>query len=449
MSVHVFSSGQNPTAQGNDAPRSTPAPALSGVIGMDSPISEEDTNSDLPQIPALLGGPKMSLAFPSEQERSNYLRAGLNFGAAYDDNAQMTSSQPIGNTTYSVFPNISIEQARSRMRWTLGYAAGLTVNQRLPNQASQDFSFNSQFRLSPHVNLRVAEDFSVTSGFFDSGNGGVVVGNGGPNASLFAPLSKQRSSSTVAEANYHFALKDVVGASGSFSDLHFSDVPEGFTLTNTRTAAASAFWFHGLCGRDWAGISYRFQHMTFDPNGETSVHSIMAVNTVSLPGRFTVSAFVGPEYSDNQVAGQASHFNDWSLAGGVEAGWQKEHTSVAAGYSRRINDGGGVLGVVLSQTVHGDVRQQLRPGWAISVGASYGNNDSLTVPSPGSATSVNAASVGTSLERNIGKSLGLRLGYAHDFQEQIGSTDAALQGTAHRNRVFVTLGYQWARPLGR
>jgi hypothetical protein len=419
-------------------------------------MSEEDTSGNLPQMPALLGGPGMSLAFRSEQERSNYLRAGLNIGAAYDDNAQMTPSSTIGNTTYSVFPNISIEQTRSRTRWTLGYAAGLTVNQKLPNRytVSQDLNFSSQFRLSPHVNLRVAEDFSMTSGIFDSGTGGVAVGNGGPNPNLIAPLSKQRSSSTVAEANYHFALKDVIGASGSFYDLHFSDVPAGFTLFNTRGTAASAFWFHGLFGRDWAGISYRFQRVTFDPigetgepSGETRVHSIVVVNTVSLPGRFTVTGFIGPEHSDNQ--GQASQFSDWSLAAGVEAGWQKEHTSVAAGYSRRVSDGGGVLGVVRLQSVHGDLRQQVLPGWAVAVGASYGNNDSLTVPTSGSATSVNSASVGASLERNIGKSLGLRLGYAHDFQEQIGSTDANLQGSAHRNRFSVTLGYQWARPLGR
>jgi hypothetical protein len=205
--AQVLSTGQNAAAQGNDASRSTPAPALSGVIGMDSTMSEEDTNSDLPQIPALLGGPKMSLAFRSEQERSNYLRGGLNVGGTYDDNALLTPHNTLGNTTFSVFPNISIEQARSRMKWTLGYAAGLTVNERLSNrnQGSHDLNFDAQFRLSPHVNLRIAEDFSLTSGFFDSGNTGVVVGNGGPNANLIQPLSKQRSSSTVAEANYHFA----------------------------------------------------------------------------------------------------------------------------------------------------------------------------------------------------------------------------------------------------
>src|SRR5882672_5347964 len=223
-------SGQNPPAQdqSNDASRSTPAPALSGVIGIDSPVAEDDTSGDLPAIPALLGGPKMSVALRSELERSNYLRGGLNVGATYDDNALLTPDNTLRNTTFSVFPNISLEQARARMKWKLGYAAGLTVNQRLSNrnQGSHDLNFDSQFRLSPHVNLRVAEEFTLTSGFFDSGIGGGVggVGSGGPNASLVTPLSQQRASLTVVEANYHFALNDLVGASGSFYDLHFSDI---------------------------------------------------------------------------------------------------------------------------------------------------------------------------------------------------------------------------------
>src|SRR5205814_3838961 len=205
----------------------------------------------------------------------NYLRGGLNVGGTYDDNAFLTPHNIIGNTTFSVFPNISLDQTRSRIKWALSYAAGLTVNERLTsrNSGSHDLNFDSQFRLSPHVNLRIAEDFSLTSGFFDSGNG-TTSGNGGPNASLFQPLSKQRSSSTVAEANYHVALQDLIGVSGSFSDLHFSDVPgnvsPSFNLTNTRTIAGSAFWLHGF-GRDWAGVNYRFQRITFDPNRETRV----------------------------------------------------------------------------------------------------------------------------------------------------------------------------------
>lgn len=456
MSLQVLAMGQNPPAQDQGNDRSTPAPALTGVIGIDAPVAEEDTSGTLPAIPALLGGPKLSLALKEETERSNYVRGGLNVGATYDDNALLTPHDTLGNTTFSVFPNISLEQARSRMKWKLGYAAGLTVNERLTNRnsGSHDLNFDSQFRLSPHVTLRVAEEFSMSSGFFDSGNGGLGVGNGGPNSNLITPVSQQRSSSTVAEINYHFALKDVVGASGSFYDLHYSNVPEGFILTNTRTASGSAFWLHGLFGRDWAGINYRFQRVTFDPNGETRVHSISFVNTINLPNRLTLTGFIGPEYSDNQGltpagGGTASRFSDWSLAGGIEAGWQKDHTSIAAGYSRQINDGGGVLGVVRLQGVHGEVRQQLAPGWAAAFGASYGKNESLTVPFEGSASKVNSASLGVSLERNLGRSFGLRVGYNHDFQEQFGVTDPKQQGPAHRNRVSITLGYQWSRPLGR
>ena len=136
---------QNPPAQTQDTERSTPAPALTGLAGIDTPTAEGDSSDALPQIPALLGGRGNSLAFPSEQQRSNYLRGGLNVGAAYDDNALLAPGGGVGNMTYSVFPNIAIEQTLPRIRWSLGYAAGLTVNQRLSNnnQGSHDLAFES------------------------------------------------------------------------------------------------------------------------------------------------------------------------------------------------------------------------------------------------------------------------------------------------------------------
>jgi hypothetical protein len=428
-------------------------------MGVDTQIGEEDTSSSLPQIPSILGGQGPSVAFRAEQERSNYLRGGINVGATYDDNASLVSNNAVSNTTYSVFPNIAIEQTFPRLRWDFAYAAGFTVNQRLTNQnqGSHSLSFDSQFRLSPHVNLRVAENFSLTTGFFDSGNG-TVAGGGGPNANLIAPLSKQRASSTVAEADYHFALNDVIGVSGSFTDLHFNneattEPTSGTALTSSRSTSASAFWLHGF-GRDWIGASYHFQHLTFDlGDGTTNVHSFLVVNTLTLPSRFTLAGFAGPEYSDNRGlipgAEESSHFTDWSFAGGVELGWQKDHTSVAGGFSRRLNDGGGVLGVVRLQSVHASLRQELFPGWAFGLSGSYGNNKALTVPVAGSATSIDTATAGVSLERNLGRNLGLRLGYEHDFQDQTGTTNPLFLGGAHRNRFFVTLGYQWARPLGR
>jgi hypothetical protein len=447
---------QNPPAQTSDdnGARTAPAAALSAIAGMQpEDATEEGTNSDLPQIPALLGGTGISSAFISELKRSNYLRGGVNVSAAYDDNPLLASIGATSNTSVSIFPNVSIEETSSRIRWRLGYAGGLTINENLPNQNqnSQNVNFDSQYRLSPHVNLRVAESFSLTTGFFDAGNGLGVVNSGGPNASLITPLATQRSSLTTVETNYHFALNDLIGASGSFYDLDFSNVAAG-SLTDSQTASGSAFWLHRIFRGDWGGLSYRFDRITFDPNGETRVSTITVVNTLSLARRFTLTAFVGPQYSENQGlipgATQPTQSNDWSAAFGAEGGWANEQTSVSAGYSRSISDGGGVLGAVRLQTVHGNFRRELAPGWAVALTGIYGTNQSVTVPFVTSASSVNVTSAGISLERNVGKNLGFRLGYTHDFQERFGLNGTPPTLDANRNRVFATLSYQWAKPLG-
>jgi hypothetical protein len=459
IGLQALALGQNPptqnTGDGSEATRSAPAPAISsGIIGLDTE-SEGETTDDLPHIPAMLGGRGTSLAFVSEMERSNYLRGGVNIGASYDDNAQLAPSGGVGNTSFSVFPNIAIEQSTSRMRWDLGYAAGLTANQQLTNQnqVSQALRFDSEFRLSPHVNLRAAEDFFVTTGTFGAAAGSSFQpGQGGTNGTLITPLANQRSSQTVLETNYHFALKDLVGASGSFSNLHYSNISPGAgTLGDTSTAAGSGFWLHNLLRGDWAGISYRFQRITFDPSGETRVNTFTVMNTLNIAKTFTLSAFVGPEYSNNHgvaatgpSAGQVSNFGNWAIAFGVDGGWHKERTSVTAGYSKRTSDGGGVLGAVRLQNVHAAVRRELSPGWA----ATFSGNQALTTTSATSATSIKAASVGASLERNIGRSLGFQVSYFHSFQNQSGSSDPSQNFDANRNRFFVTLSYQWAKPLG-
>jgi len=456
---------QNSTTQSSSddgTVRTAPAAALSGYAGMET----EGASGDLPNIPAMLGGQGTSAAFLSELERSNYLRGGINVSATYDDNPLLLSSGVVSNTSETIFPSIRIEESSSRMRWTLGYAGGLTVNQKITseNEGSHNLNFDSQYRLSPHVNLRVAENFSMTTGFFDAGNGAeVVAGAGGPNASLIAPLATQRSSVTTEETNYHLALNDLIGASGSYYDSHFSNGPSGTPLTDSQTASGSAFWLHRLFGADWGGASYRFDRLTFNlGGGETRVHSFLAVDTLNISKRFTLNGFIGPQYSETQgletqalVTGapQPTQSSGWSVSGGAEGGWRNQRTSVSAGYSRSISDGGGVLGSVRVQTVHGTLRRQLVPGWAALLTASHGTNQSITVPFATSASSINVTSADVELERNVGKRIGLRFGYTHDFQEQFGvpgptPTSPAQTLDANRNRFVVTLSYQWAKPLG-
>src|SRR4051812_7823136 len=78
--------------------------------------------------PALLGGDTDSLAFSSELERSNYIRGGITVGATYDDNAGNAVTPKIGDFSYSILPNIQLDQTRSRLHWMLGYLGGFTAN---------------------------------------------------------------------------------------------------------------------------------------------------------------------------------------------------------------------------------------------------------------------------------------------------------------------------------
>jgi hypothetical protein len=437
--------------------RNVPATALSAPVGIEGDAtSTGDPSRDLPQIPSLLGGAGISMAFLTEMERSNYLRAGINVGATYDDNPYLLSNGTQSNTSESVFPNISIEQTTSRTFWSLGYAGGLTVNQNFSsqNQGSHSVNFDSRYRLSPHINLRVAERFSLTTGFFDSGSNAVATtGSGGPNANLITPLSTQMSTVTTAEMNYHFAINDLIGASGSFYDLHYTNVSPGAVLADSQTETGAAFWLHRLFRDDWGGLAYKFDRITFNPDGQTLAHSFLVVNTLHLANGLRWSIFAGPQYSNNQglIVGssQVSQSNHWETSAGCEIGWQMRRTSLSVGYSRVISDGAGVLGAVRLENEYGSFRREIAPGWAVTMTATHGTNRSLTVPFAGAATSINLTSVSAGLERNVGKKLGLRLSYTHDFQQQFGIAGSTQNLDAQRNLFAATLSYQWARPLGR
>jgi hypothetical protein len=469
--LQVFATGQdqpsqNPPSQtpstqssGDNSVRTAPATALSAIGGMQIwGGDEEDTSHDLPHIPALLGGRGTTMAFLSELERMNYIRAGLNVSTTYDDNPLLASTGAVGDASVSIFPSIRIEESTTRLRWTLGYAGGWTVNQKLTNenQASQTIKFDSEYRPAPHVSLRVAETFALTTGLFDAGNGTEVAGGTGPNLSLITPLATQRSSVTTVELNYHVALNDLVGTSGSFYDLHYTNIPAGteYLLTDTQTATGSAFWLHRIFRGDWGGFSYRFERITSNPGGdETRVNSFLAADTASFSKHFTLSGFIGPQYSENVGlapggGSQLTQSNNWSVTGGAEGGWRNDRTSAFAGFSRSISDGGGVLGAVRLQTVNANFRRELVPGWAATLTAGYGTNQSITLAAPGSASSINSTTAGILLERNVGKSVGFRFGYIHDFQQQFGLTAAGTTLDASRNRVFMTLAYQWSKPLG-
>src|ERR1017187_9786587 len=73
-------------------------------------------------------GPVSGEAYPmtgTDQERSNFLSAGLGFIAGYSDNVYAGgNSAPTSEGTFSVLPTISIDETTPRRHESLAYNAG-------------------------------------------------------------------------------------------------------------------------------------------------------------------------------------------------------------------------------------------------------------------------------------------------------------------------------------
>jgi hypothetical protein len=441
-------------------------PAASG------PESSTDSASQAAAMPAPITGQGGSLAFTSELGRINYIRGGLSLASTFDDNTLNTSTDPVSDVTYSVWPTIAFDQSRGRLKWTLDYAGGLTIDQRLSarNQGSHAAGLKADFRVSPHVTFRLLDRFTDTTSFFTDVNGTTDAPAGGvlqhPNQSLVTPLARQIGNFTSAEGEYQFGAGSIVGGSGSYYFSRFSDPDSGTgsasgLLEDTRSEQAQGFYTHRLTPKNWAGVTYRFQRLTFGSGvNETLSHSILYFHTIYLNPTMTLSVFGGPEYVDSSsqtinpiiqlplilmVATPVDH-QAWSGSGGATFAWQGRHTSASVDAVRRISDGGGLLGAVRTNSLDASLRRQLNRFSSFEVGGGYATNDAVDfTAAPGS--SIRGISGRVTFEQRLINNLVLRLGYARDNQRQ--SSTGATPADIDHNRAWVSLAYNFSRPWGR
>jgi hypothetical protein len=404
--------------------------------------------------PAPVSGEGYSMGFTSET-RSNYLRGGLVFSSAYNSDATTgTNGQPISDVSYSIWPTISLDQTRSRLHWVLNYSPGFTFYQKTSslNQADQNLGVNLSYRLSPHVTLSVRDTFAKTSNVLNQPisdlaspvSGGVYV----PNNSVIAPIADTLTNNANASITYQFSANGMVGASGTFTNLHYPNQAQVPGLSDSSSRGGSAFYNHRLSKMHYIGATYQYQWFLAYPNGgqsETQTQSVFLFYTVYFNPTFSVSFFGGPQYSNTQQFGLPTS-TSWSPAGGASMSWQGKLTSFAASYSRSINSGGGLAGAVVLSSASGSLRRQLTRMLSMSIGGSYASNDILdalpALNNGGQTISGNA-----SVQRQIGEHFSLQAQYTRLHQSY--SEVAAISSVPNRNLAMISISYQFSRPLGR
>lgn len=410
---------------------------------------------DSPMVaPAPVSGEGYSLEFASETPRTNYLSGGVVLGAAYDQGI-LSSTGSVNDFDYSVAPTISFDQTRSRFRWDLSYSPGFTFYQKYSdlNQSSQNLGTKFSYRLSPHVTFSAQEAFSKTRGGYgepcQSGGGVSCSSVTSPNTSIVAPTTDTISNNSTAQLTYQFSPGGMVGVTGNFSQLRYPNLSQVQGLNDSDAAGGSAYYTHRLSGKHYIGVTYQYQkYLTHPDESATETQTVTLFYTFYLQQSLSFSVSGGPQYSDSSVGGIVPllPLRTWSPSGGVSVNWQGQHSSLAASYSRRVSDGGGLQGAVNYNGADASIRHQFSPTLSGTVSGDYSVNKVLDPQAQIGGLSGHSISGTVTLQRKLGEHFNATAGYLRLHQ----SYDVtALSLTPTRDRVWLSIAYQFQRPLGR
>jgi len=420
-----------------------------------------DHPEDRMQTPPPVSGATYPTAFIAE-ERSNLLEYGVAFTTAYTDNLLAgVAGQPVSDISYSVAPTIAVDATTPRLHWVATYAPGFTFYQRTSarNESDENASFDFQYRLSPHVTLSARDGFLKSSNVFNQPNFGALGAVSGgaqiPNFSVIAPLADILSNTGSVDLTYQFGLNGMVGASGTFTNLHYPHPSQVPGLFDSSSQGGSAFYSFRISKMHYLGVTYQYQRLLSYPTtglSETQTHAVMMFYTLYPTTHVTVSFFGGPQYSDT-VQPPVPPLNlpfpeakAWTPAAGGSLSWQGRLTTLAFSYSHVIAGGGGLVGAVHLDSVTPSIRRQIYKTLSGTVGGAYTENKMIGNFQAGA---YNGHSIsGTALvEQLLGQHLSVRLGYTRLHQTYSGI--AAIATNPNTNREFITISYHFARPLGR
>lgn len=401
-------------------------------------------------VPGVLTGAGYSVEFASEVPRTNYFNGSISFGSAYDSNAtsQLTTQQ--SDVSYYVHPSIALKQSRARARWALSYSPGFTFYQHVTAVDRQDQNLGLQFnyRLAPHVTFWLQDQFLMTSNpLYQFSENTDASGNSRPPVSaIVPPISDQRTNDARTGLTYQFGPNSMLGGSGSFYMLEFPKRSQVPGLYDSTGRGAQVFYSHRMWSRHYISGSYQFQSFLSQPgDGETNGHTALLSYTLYMNEWASVSLFAGPEYA-RSTGNNLAPFESWSPAYGASANLQGQRTSLGVDFAKRLSQGLGLSGATHSSAMTASVRRRMTKNITGSISGQYSENIVLNTVSA-SSTRGHMISGTASLDRAIGQHLAIELGFTKIHQTYATVPSASI--FPDRDRGWISLSYEFERPLGR
>jgi hypothetical protein len=421
----------------------------------DASETPQGSSASVDEAPMVTPPPVSGAAYPTEtisESRSNYLSGGLTFNSTYTDNLLGgESTKPISDISYSLWPYVDLNQVTTRLRTDLTYSPGFTFYQHTSsyNQANQNVGVDVRYRLSPHVTLSVVDSLHKFSNVFNQPDlltGTPVSGSApSPAVAVIAPLADQLNNVGNVELTYQFSRNAMVGGNGVFTNLHYFDQVQANGLYDSASRGGSAFYSYRLANKHYLGAAYQYRQILAYPTGgqsEIQTNTALVFYTVYLKPTLSLSFSGGPQHWDavEPSPGQRS----WSPAATASFGWQARHTVLAGSYSRMVSGGGGLSGAYNTDLAAVSFRQLLTRNWNAGVMGGYSLYQPLQSFFGNGGHSVTGSA---SVQRKLGQHFEADLGYTRLHQSY--ADIAAVSTFPNVNREWVSLSYQFARPLGR
>jgi hypothetical protein len=395
--------------------------------------------------------------------RSNYLAAGLTFNTAYNDNVLAgDSTTPVSDFIYTISPTIAVNQTTSRQHLALTYSPGFTFYQKTStlNAANQNAAANFQYRLSPHTTISLNDSFQKSSNAFDQlypASGGVISGPSQTSpAAAVAPFADQLSNTANVGVSHQFSMNRMVGVSGIIAENNYPNPAEASGLYNSNSFGGSVFYSQRLSNMQYVGVTYQYVRSQSNPvnaqanpaNAPTEVqtHTLLPFYTIYFSPTLSFSLSGGPQYSD-AIQLPSSRFSSWTPSVTASIGWQKSHTNFVAAYSRTITGSSGLAGATNSNSANASARWQITRTWTVGSAANYTNNKNVTPFSSSFNPGGYTVSGTVSVQHSMSEHLKAELGYARLHQSYSGI--AVISNAPDSNREFISVTYQFTRPLGR
>jgi hypothetical protein len=416
-----------------------------------SATSTDPTSGEPMRKPPPVSGDAYPSATASET-RSNELRVGLSFQAAYDDNI-LAGETPtaISDESYSMKPTMQIDQRTSRFQQSLVFEPGFTFYQHTSarNEADQLVRESIEYWFSPHTTVTLRDSFLKSTNVLNQPYGD-VSGSAQPSAAqVMAPFADTMSNAASGEATYQFGLNGMIGGSGTTTLLNYLNPSQAVGLSNSETRGGSAFYNLRLPRSQYVGVTYQYSRMIASIASSQSATYVQTANfyyTLYLVHSLTLSVSGGPQHfsvTEPPLPPSAS----WTPAVEASMGWQRMRTNLAASYSRSVSGAGGMLGAFQSDSARASVRFRCARTWIVAAAGDYWLQKAalpaFIMPSSGG----HGVSGTSTVQHTMGEHITAEFGYTRVHQSY--ASVAAVSANPDSDRGYVSISYQFTKPLGR